>query len=164
MKTFYLLIVLLTFQNGFCQEEPTEIIFKYNYQQAHENLEINLIRKIDSTKVTIDSKKILEYFYSKKQEREVTETVNKNFYISNKTFDSILKQVSSISKSELNKNTIVIDNGKITSLKVKNLNTNLYYEVLALNMKNSQGELKKFLDVCIKILDIGNLKPENYFN
>ena len=164
MRKLYLLIVLLTFQISFCQEESTEIILNYNFPSGYENLEINLNRKIDSTKVTIDSKKILEYFYSKEQERKVTETVKRNYYISNSIFDNLLKQIKAISESELNKNIVVIDNGKITTLKVKNHNINLYYEVIALNMENNKGELKKFLDVCVKILDIGNFKPENYFN
>lgn len=164
MRKLYLLIILLTFQNSFCQEESAEIIFNYNFPENEENLEIKLNRNIDSTKVTIDSKKILEYYYSKEQERKVIEKVNRNYYIRNAVFDNLLKQIKTISESELNNNNVVIDNGKITSLKVKNLNTNLHYEVLALNMKNSHGELKKFLDECIKILEIGNLKPENYFN
>ncbi|MFH4968749.1 hypothetical protein V8G61_11155 [Gaetbulibacter sp. M240] len=164
MRKLYLLIVLLTFQNIFCQVESAEIILNYNFSAGEENLEINLNRNSDSTKVTIDSKKILEYFYSKKQERKVIETVNRNFYISNEVFDDLLKQIKAISKSGLNKNTIVIDNGKITTITVKNDKMNIYYEVIALNMENSEGELKKFLNVCVKILDIGNFKPENYFD
>ena len=163
MKKLYLLIILSAFQNSFCQNKSNEIILSYDYS-SNNNLEINLNRKLDSTEVTIDSKKIIEYFYSKEMEKKIIEKLNRNFYINNTVFDNLLEEIKTISKSKLNKNTLVIENGKITTIKVKNDNMNLHYEVLALNMENNEEELKKFLNVCVKILDIGDLKPENYFN